>query len=78
MQKKIFFLGYFNFLRKKADFRARFWNGQCSVTEPGPTPSPWNITLCSHYCVGGVNKNTLIIDHSDIKPGGQGVQLFIF
>ena len=31
------------FLGKKADFRARFRNGQRSVTEPGPTPSPWSI-----------------------------------
>ena len=36
--------GNFYFLRKKADFCARFRNGQCSVTEPGPTPSPWSIS----------------------------------
>ena len=39
MQKKVIFI----FLRKKADFRARFRNGQRSVMEPGPTPSPWSI-----------------------------------
>ena len=34
MQDKIFFLG---------NFRAIFRDGQRSVAEPGPTPSPWSI-----------------------------------
>ena len=34
------------FLQKKADFREFFRNGQRSVTEPGPTPSPWSIAFC--------------------------------
>ena len=38
--KENIFLGNFYFFTKKADFRARFQNGQRSVTEPGPTPSP--------------------------------------
>ena len=43
MQKKYFLEVIYIFLRKKVDFRARFRNGQRSVTEPGPTPSPWSI-----------------------------------
>ena len=40
----LFFLGNFYFFtRKKTDFRPLFRNGQHSVTEPGPTPSPWSI-----------------------------------
>ena len=33
---------------KKTDFRELFRNGQHSVTEPRPTPSPWSIlhNLC--------------------------------
>ena len=45
MQKKIFLLGNFYFFTKKADFGACFRNGQRSVTEPGPTPSPWSIII---------------------------------
>ena len=36
---------YFYFFTKKADFRAIFRHGQRSVAEPGPTPSPWSITV---------------------------------
>ena len=30
---------------KKGHFRAIFRNGQHSVAEPGPTPSPWSIHI---------------------------------
>ena len=50
MQKKN--VGNFIFLRKKANFRARFRNDQRSVTEPGPTPSPWSSSfLDTAYCL---------------------------
>ena len=39
MQKKIFFEGNFYFFMKKR----WFLQGQRSVSEPGPTPSPWSI-----------------------------------
>ena len=45
MQKKNIFFGNFYFFTKKADFRTRFQNGQRSVTEPGPIPSPWSIVI---------------------------------
>ena len=35
----------FFFPRKKGYFRVIFRDGQCSVAEPGPTPSPWSISL---------------------------------
>ena len=34
---------YFFSLRKKGHFRVIFRDGQRSVAEPGPTPSPWSI-----------------------------------
>ena len=45
MQKKN--LGNFYFFTKKAGFCTCFRNGQRSVTEPGPTPSPWSILFLS-------------------------------
>ena len=43
MQKKI--LGNFFLPQNKGHFRAIFRDGQRSVAEPGPTPSPWSIVL---------------------------------
>ena len=43
MQKNIFFLGNFFSPQTKGHFRAIFRDGQRSVAEPGPTPSPWHI-----------------------------------
>ena len=45
MQTNIFFKVIFIFVRKKGDFHAFFGPGQHSVTEPGPTPSPWSIDI---------------------------------
>ena len=45
MQKIFLFSNLSFFLRKKTDFRTFFLYGQRSVTEPGPTPSPWSIAL---------------------------------
>ena len=39
------FLGNFFCPRKKGHFRAIFRDGQRSVAEPGPTPSPWSISF---------------------------------
>ena len=44
MQKKILFLGNFYFPQKKGHFRTIFRDGQSSVADPGPTPSPWSIS----------------------------------
>ena len=45
MQKNIFFLVIFIFLRKKTDFRVIFRHYQRSVAEPGTTPSPSSIII---------------------------------
>ena len=48
------FWGNYYFLRKKADFRGGFLHGQCSVAEPGPTPSPWSILIYATRSLPGV------------------------
>ena len=47
MQKKIFFFlgNFFSPPEKKGKLHAIFRDSQRSVAEPGPTPSPWSITL---------------------------------
>ena len=32
-------------MKKQTDFHIFFLHAQHSVTEPGPTPSPWSITI---------------------------------
>ena len=43
MQKKKKNWGNFFSPEKKGNLRAIFRDGQRSVAEPGPTPSPWSI-----------------------------------
>ena len=70
----LLFSGNFNFFMKKTDFHAFFRNGQLSVTEPGPTPSPWSIipSFCPlHQLTRGVIHyiNSLHDDSEPIHPG---------
>ena len=39
----------FIFYEKKHIFKRFFRNGQRSVAEPGPTPSPWSIFSISNH-----------------------------
>ena len=63
--------GNFYFFTKKSSF-SRAWNGQRSVMEPGPTPSPWSI-ICkfllfpelqtSKWFLESINMDNLLVIH---------------
>ena len=49
-------------------FTLFFWNGQRSVMEPGPTPSPWSICFSAQWLiVKHVIRLILFIKHGPIE-----------